>query len=556
MLNTRLLLGMAMVGLATSPACSTKTSLGQDTPCKPNAAQVDRSCNDDPSLTAVAGICQSDGTCSCKSGFVINSTTGRCKTDSSADASANSSSGGSGGTGMGTGGMGGSGSGGHDTGSGGLAGSSDATALGGTGGTAADAPILNADSATGGSGGQNGTGGRSDAAVKEDVSAGGVTGTGGTTVVIGSGGVTETGGSSAKGGSTGPEAGSPDGWRTDGNPAACKYTSSFGSMYVPATFDFAVTLPDGSSQSCSTTILTDGGAAVRPWTSPLTSAITGKLTASTSTTFSIDTCEAGTACSPSVYQFQVTISGLTTLSLPVGRRVTASWWLMSGGWSCGRVLVVKDAASGDASVGAPTAVWFAGSDSTVQQPIAEPFSFTRQRVYCSPSASQGCGGNDVPPDDYAFLFTPPTSDPPLLLETGQTGTLNLTLGSGQVQPITVHVLRAFQTTGCDDYSNWAWWATGQTISGCAADAPVTCREGYMNGSRGVCSQNTVDAVCNNGDWSCPVSAIPASACTVEKCPSTLPSGPCQDGQSFSCSGYVYSYVDVSCTCSGTWSCLM
>ena len=42
MLNTRLLLGMAMVGLATSPACSTKTSLGQDTPCKPNAAQVQR----------------------------------------------------------------------------------------------------------------------------------------------------------------------------------------------------------------------------------------------------------------------------------------------------------------------------------------------------------------------------------------------------------------------------------------------------------------------------------------------------------------------------------
>lgn len=93
-------------------------------------------------------------------------------------------------------------------------------------------------------------------------------------------------------------------------------------------------------------------------------------------------------------------------------------------------------------------------------------------------------------------------------------------------------------------------------TGCAADARISCMEGYMTGSSGVCSQDPVDAVCINGNWSCPVSAIPASACTGQKCPSTLPSGACKSGQSFSCTGWVYSYVSVSCLCSGTWICFM
>jgi hypothetical protein len=33
--------------------------------------------------------------------------------------------------------------------------------------------------------------------------------------------------------------------------------------------------------------------------------------------------------------------------------------------------------------------------------------------------------------------------------------------SALVQPITVQVLRAFQIAACDDYNNWAWWASGQ-----------------------------------------------------------------------------------------------
>jgi hypothetical protein len=261
------------------------------------------------------------------------------------------------------------------------------------------------------------------------------------------------------------EASGPDGgiqWRSDGNPAsACRYTSSSGSLYVPVTFDLTVTLPDGSLHVCGPRA--DAGTSVPYWTNPLTGEITGKVTASSSSGFSLDTCDAGTGCSSSIYKFQVSIGKrVDALPLPpVGRRVTASWYLMYGGWSCGRVLVVKEPVTGDAGPGTPTGLWLAGSDSLMTQPIAEPFTFTRQRVYCSPSAYPGCGGNAVPPDDYALLFTPPTSDPPLLLETGQTGTLNVTLSSGRVQPITVQVLRAFQTAACDDYNNWAWWASGQ-----------------------------------------------------------------------------------------------
>jgi hypothetical protein len=37
----------------------------------------------------------------------------------------------------------------------------------------------------------------------------------------------------------------------------------------------------------------------------------------------------------------------------------------------------------------------------------------------------------------------------------------LTLGSCVAQRIGILVLRCFMTGACDDYSNWAWWATGQ-----------------------------------------------------------------------------------------------
>ena len=87
MLNARSL-GMVILALTTAAACSNKTSLSQPLGCKGSTAQADRRCNDDLSLPAVAGVCQSDGTCSCNSGFVLSSTTKRCKQETAGDASA------------------------------------------------------------------------------------------------------------------------------------------------------------------------------------------------------------------------------------------------------------------------------------------------------------------------------------------------------------------------------------------------------------------------------------------------------------------------------------
>lgn len=55
----------------------------------------------------------------------------------------------------------------------------------------------------------------------------------------------------------------------------------------------------------------------------------------------------------------------------------------------------------------------------------------------------------------------------------------------------------------------------------------------------------------------PPDVLDASSPDSSACPSSLPSGPCSNGDAFSCSGWVYPWVRVSCMClSGAWSCLM
>jgi len=44
---------------------------------------------------------------------------------------------------------------------------------------------------------------------------------------------------------------------------------------------------------------------------------------------------------------------------------------------------------------------------------------------------------------------------------------------------------------------------------------------------------------------------------TNECPDELPSGACEIGEVFSCTGWVYEFVEVECTCStGTFSCAM
>lgn len=96
--------------------------------------------------------------------------------------------------------------------------------------------------------------------------------------------------------------------------------------------------------------------------------------------------------------------------------------------------------------------------------------------------------------------------------------------------------------------------------GCAADAPIACIRGYMNGQDGVCEDETAANLaaptCTDGTWTCPTDYLLRSACTQKRCPPDLeiPSGPCQEGDGISCTGYVYPFVSVVCFCAGTWQC--
>jgi hypothetical protein len=59
-------------GDPSSPKSPTKVCW---TACQPG---MDQSCNDNPVISSLHGVCESDGTCTCKAGFAKNPDTGRC----------------------------------------------------------------------------------------------------------------------------------------------------------------------------------------------------------------------------------------------------------------------------------------------------------------------------------------------------------------------------------------------------------------------------------------------------------------------------------------------
>jgi hypothetical protein len=228
----------------------------------------------------------------------------------------------------------------------------------------------------------------------------------------------------------------------------CEYRSSHSLSTMPR-FSLTVTLPDGSSQSCGSA--PDGGAG---WP---TGELSGWVTEAGGTAFSLDTCAAGTGCSPQVSRFAIDAPDLL-LALPLGRQVTARWRFTKGGFVCTQQLVVNDGSPSDAT---SLGLWLAGTDATDQLSIPVPFSVARQELYCNPSPGpHPCNGGASPPDDYALVFTPASGEPPLSLATGKTETLALTVAPGLSQHLTVRNLRSYQTDRCDDYWNWAWWAAG------------------------------------------------------------------------------------------------
>jgi hypothetical protein len=231
-------------------------------------------------------------------------------------------------------------------------------------------------------------------------------------------------------------------------PGACVY-SRLNEINGPEAFTFTASLPDGTSQSCH-----DAWAAGPATTRvPQSGAIAGRVSAADATSFEVDGCGSDTGCATETYRFTVQTPGLS-LALPVGRQVAVGWSIAAY-WGCAQSLVVADSLS--------TALWFAGTDGAVDTALTKPFSVDTKELSCSaPSQREGCGA--MPVDDYAFVFAPLSGDPSLTLATGQTGTLTLAMSAPDVdsfQHLTVHNLRSYQSDRCDDYGNWAWWATGR-----------------------------------------------------------------------------------------------
>jgi hypothetical protein len=274
-------------------------------------------------------------------------------------------------------------------------------------------------------------------------------------VVSGAGGGGGTGGGGAGGGVGGDGRGGGGGNGGGGGSTTCEYLPSQ-SVKPPATFSLSVTLPDGGVQSCASLRPPDGG------TGPLRGEVSGWVTEVGAAAFSLDTCAAGTGCSPEVYRFAVDAPDLT-VPLPLARQVTVTWLFSAVvGRACLQLLVVNDGLPSQVASGTWPALWLAGADSTIQSSIPVPFSVVQQPLSCNPNPSptHPCGGTS-PPDDYALVFTPSSGEPPLSLATGKTGTLTLTPAPGLQQHLTVRNLRSYQTENCDDYWNWGWWAVGR-----------------------------------------------------------------------------------------------
>lgn len=70
--------------LGVDAAAPVDASADRTTACTPG---MDQTCNNDPLVSALWGTCQSNGTCTCNSGFTVSATTGRCIPEKDAAAS-------------------------------------------------------------------------------------------------------------------------------------------------------------------------------------------------------------------------------------------------------------------------------------------------------------------------------------------------------------------------------------------------------------------------------------------------------------------------------------
>lgn len=228
-------------------------------------------------------------------------------------------------------------------------------------------------------------------------------------------------------------------------------------------FAITVAVPDGSTHSCRAGYTVDGGRSASGWPSPVGGEISGWVTESQATAFSLDTCATANGCNPNVYRFAIDAADLT-LALPLGRQVTVTWQL-SFFMGCAQGLVVYDGPAPAVDSTASPPIWLAGADANLDPPSIVPFSVSRRALSCNPNAGDRhpCGAGFPAPDDYALVFTPASGKSSLSVAMGKTGTLAVTVAPGVTQHLRIRNLRSFQSDRCDDYWNWGWWALGDSV---------------------------------------------------------------------------------------------
>jgi hypothetical protein len=245
--------------------------------------------------------------------------------------------------------------------------------------------------------------------------------------------------------------------------ATCWYLSQGGGWSFRS-FQFSFMAPNQSSYSCQNT---GRGLAAPDASAQWPTELTGRTTSVSDVAFTIDTCQPGGTCGPTLYAFTLTAPG-AKLTLPVGRKVKVFWQITAVFNGCTYWLSVLDAESGPTS----GLVWFLGNGGLQASATALPFDVNLQGRLCGsqdalPSLVGGVGDKG----DFAFTFASkygPASS--LAIGTQEAGTFTFTTDQGFQQALDIHCLDAFQSLWMDDYWNWDYWAINQTAVALATDA--------------------------------------------------------------------------------------
>jgi len=172
---------------------------------------------------------------------------------------------------------------------------------------------------------------------------------------------------------------------------------------------------------------------------------TGAVTKSDAGTLVIDQCSPVANCMPLLTT--VTVKGdALALSVPIGAYVKVSYALDPAWGFCTERMLIENVPAWDGvpnPVSASNRIYLTGAEGEIGTFDSVPFVVAQQALGCS--TEKGCGG--IPPDTYV-LFTAGTQ-----IGMGQTRTI-----TAKGRSFAFHNLRSYQTSACDDYWNWAFWA--------------------------------------------------------------------------------------------------